>query len=109
MFPLRGYTVPGPLCRQTNTNKVTMPTGMFFVSCSIPFSRSKASLPFSILWGKCHSFHLLLTGKTWKGASIVAFFLPLVTVHGLGEWLDIYLNTAFYCGVLCYGTVRSRR
>ena len=94
--------MPGP---QTNTNKVAMPTGTIFVSCSIPFPRSKASLPFSILWCKCHTFRPFVTGKTWKGASIVAFFLPIITVHGLGEWLNIYLNVALYCGVLCYGTL----
>jgi hypothetical protein len=30
-------------------------------------------------------YAFFLTGKTWKGASVVAFFLPIITVHGLGE------------------------
>jgi hypothetical protein len=62
-----------------------MPTGMISVTCSISFFHSKESLPGSIVWGECHTFRLFVTGKTWKGASIVAFFLPIITVHGLGE------------------------
>jgi hypothetical protein len=30
-------------------------------------------------------YTIFLTGKSWKGASMVAFFLPIITVHGLGE------------------------
>jgi hypothetical protein len=30
-------------------------------------------------------YAFFLTGKSWKGASMVAFFLPIITVHGLGE------------------------
>lgn len=85
MFPLRGYIVPDPLGPQTNTNKLKMSTGKISLAAAFHFRIAKHPYRSVMCGVNVALYAFFLTGKSWKGASMVAFFLPIITVHGLGE------------------------
>jgi len=46
-----------------------------------------------------HFYFSCFTGRIWRGAFVLAFFIPNIAVGGVGEWIVACYRQLFICRV----------